>query len=124
MKVICCVFQGSIIGPTLWNIYHDEVLSSTVTTVEYADDLGILVLKKNGRIVEVTANRSIRQIIMSPTRKKLSLAPQKIEVVLLIAGIKIKTITVEVGETRITSQKDKKYLGLRFNRNRTIRHHV
>lgn len=74
--------------------------------------------------MEVTTNRCIRQIITWPTRNKLSIAPHEIEFVRLIAERKVKTIIAEVVETRITSQKNIKYLGVRFNINMTMRHHV
>lgn len=67
--------------------------------VGYADDLGIVVLGKNTRIEQVTVNRSIRQKTTWLTRKKLSLATQKTEVVLLTPEIKVKSIIVKVGET-------------------------
>lgn len=45
------VSQGSVLGPTLWNVAYDDVLSLSLpkgaSTVPYADGLGILVEAKS-----------------------------------------------------------------------------
>lgn len=46
MKMTCGVTQGSILGPSLWNIYFDSVLSAhlsdNVLLVGYANDTALM----------------------------------------------------------------------------------
>lgn len=47
MDITCGVSQGSVLGPTLWNLYYDEVLKirvpKQVTSVGYANDLSVVI---------------------------------------------------------------------------------
>lgn len=62
--VICGVPQGSILGPTLWNAYYDDVLridkEDGVEFIAYTDDLAVLVKGYNKEILE---NKSTRMMV-------------------------------------------------------------
>nr|XP_023017689.1 uncharacterized protein LOC111506728 [Leptinotarsa decemlineata] len=58
------------------------------------------------------------------TAKQLKLAPQKSEVVLLAAGRKLKSNTIELKETNIRSQESVKYLGIHMDQNMKMGAHV
>lgn len=128
MRMTCGVPQGSVIGPTMWNLYYDGVFKipvpNGVKLIGYADDLAILVVEKTAIQLENTANRVIRDVLEWMDQKKLKLAEQKTEAVLLAAGRKIKNITVRVNNLEITSQENLKYLGIHLDRNMYMGHHI
>ena len=85
--------QGSMLGPTLWNILYDQVLRlklpEGVTNIAYADDLAVLVCAENQIELENRANGSLRRIDGWMQRNGLQLAPQKTEAI-VFKGLKIE----------------------------------
>lgn len=120
--------QGSVLGPLLWNILYDELLRfwlpEGVTIVGYADDIVILVMGKSGNEIENRTNRALNIINKWMTDKKLKLAPNKTEAVILAGRRKLQSITLEIDDIRISSVEALKYLGVTFDRNMTMRKHV
>lgn len=47
LKVTCGIPQGSVLDPTLWNVYYSHLfempVSSRVHSIEYADNLAMIV---------------------------------------------------------------------------------
>lgn len=90
----------------------------------YADDLGIVVVDKDIRTLERKANQAIDNITEWLSSRRLKLAPQKTEAVLLVGGRKIRGFEVTVGDAKIPSQESVKYLGIHLNRNMSMSLHV
>lgn len=128
MEMTCGVPQGSVLGPTLWNIYYDGILRipvpRSVKLIGYADDIGIVVVEKDEDKVKSTANRTLSNIIGWLRTKDLSLAPQKTEMVILAGGRTIKETEVVVEDVVIRSQESIKYLGIYLDRNMRMAYHV
>lgn len=66
--------QGSVLGPTLWNIlYNCSILEldvpEGVTLLAYADDLAILIVGKNEDEIEVKA-KIVMELSTSWMRRK------------------------------------------------------
>lgn len=80
--------QGSVLGPTLWNVAYDGVLRLNLPagaeTIAYADDLALMVFAKTPEEVEEVTNDALDEISSWMSRHSLRLAPEKNEAVVLI----------------------------------------
>ena len=128
LELTCGVPQGSVLGPPLWNIMYDEVLRiempEGVTSIAYADDLAIVAVAKTGTILQNKINTALTGVREWLIGKKLELAPEKTEVVLLSGRRNLKCITVNVGGTEVSSKENIKYLGIHFDKDLKMVEHV
>lgn len=73
--------QGSVLGPTLWNILYDDVMEvevhEDVTLVCYADDLAAVVIGDSVAEVERRGNEALERISEWMGKNHLRMAPQK-----------------------------------------------
>ncbi|KAA5634955.1 hypothetical protein F3G63_34325, partial [Pseudomonas aeruginosa] len=86
-KVTGGVPQGSILGPTLWNILYDGVLrlelGDGAQLIGFADDLALVVsAKKEAELMAIT-NVALQKISAWMKQKRLHLAPEKTEAIVL-----------------------------------------
>lgn len=74
--------QGSVLGPTLWNLYYDEVLSlrmpENVTTAGYADELASIVNGSSEEDIQRDVKMATGAIKAWVDSRGLALAGQKI----------------------------------------------
>lgn len=79
--------QGSVLGPTLWNVMYDGILRLQIpygaTVVGFADDIAVVVVAKEVRQVEARSNAAIRSIQEWLLSAGLELAGHKTEAVLI-----------------------------------------
>lgn len=108
--------QGSVLGPTLWNILYDGVLNLAlmdgVTTVAYADDLALIVEAEDASDLMFKANESIDIIADWMKINGLEIAPSKTEAIILRGPRKREHIYFEVVGKKITPGREIKYLGV------------
>nr|CAI5854774.1 unnamed protein product [Callosobruchus analis] len=120
--------QGSILGPTLWNIVYDDVLRIEmprgVTTIAYADDLAIVVTARDEEEIMVKANWAIEEVSCWLERRELTVAPEKTEAVLLTKRRKVGEIRFNVKGQNILPQRAIKYLGVWLDRKLTFKEHI
>lgn len=87
MPVTCGVPQGSVLGPTLWNVFYDGILRlpvpEGVKLVAFADDVAVIAVAHNAELVERLVNPVLIQIVEWMTENGLQLAPDKSECVVL-----------------------------------------
>ena len=128
IHLTCGVPQGSVLGPLLWNMYFDDVfrveMSAGVTLIGYADDLALVAVGRSGILLTHTINTEIGELREWLKGKKLTIAAEKTEVVLLSGRRKLREITVTVGDKVVTSKESLKYLGIIFDRNMTKTEHI
>ena len=83
----CGVPQGSVLGPTLWNIAYDSVLSLSVRgnvhLVAYADDLAIIATARKETELQANMNHALRLVKKEITEKGLKIAIDKTEAIFL-----------------------------------------
>lgn len=108
--------QGSVPGPTLWNIMYDGVLrlklDQRVTTLAYADDLALLVEGEDKTQLKVMANRALTKIGKWMKENGLTLAPEKTEAIILKGPRDRTEMGIVVDGRQITPGKALKYLGV------------
>ncbi|XP_060665572.1 uncharacterized protein LOC132797816 [Drosophila nasuta] len=92
--------QGSVLGPTLWNLMYDGILRLRlppgVKMIGFADDVAIVAVGKHLRELEIATNRAIVQAQEWLTNAGLSLAEHKTEAVLISSRKTVETANLTV----------------------------
>lgn len=108
--------QGSVLGPTLWNILYDGLLRMAqpegATVIGFADDIAIVVVAKGEDSLMNVANATLQRISNWLENKELRLAPEKTEAVLLTKKRKMSPILFEVQGVTVAPKRAIKYLGI------------
>ncbi|CAB0031150.1 unnamed protein product, partial [Trichogramma brassicae] len=109
-SVTAGVPQGSVLGPTLWDVMYDSILrlnlQRSVNIVGFADDIALVALAKHLWQVENHLNAAVAQVREALLRLSLATADQKTEVLLLTSRKRLESITITVGDCHI------EYLGV------------
>lgn len=127
-SMTCGVPQGSVLGPTLWNLFYDPVLRLEtelgVRLVAYADDLAVVATAKAEADLERIVNNTLGKVDSWLTENGLALAPHKSEAVLLIGRRRPGPMSFEVSGQPVRIQRQTTYLGVEFDTGRSFLPHV
>lgn len=120
--------QGSVLGPTLWNVMYDGVLRlpvpSEVKIIGFADDVALVVTAKYREEVVEVCTRTVRQVRQWLATVGLQLAEHKTEAVLITGRYRTESITLEVGAQAIVSQPSIRYLGVMIDSRLSYKSHL
>ncbi|XP_068148345.1 uncharacterized protein [Drosophila tropicalis] len=120
--------QGSVIGPTLWNVMYDTVLRLDMPTdtriVGFVDDIAIVTVAKDIQQAEENTNAAVFRILEWMEANSLSIAAHKTEAVLISSRKKVETARIEVAGCSITSKPAIKYLGVMMDHRLTFKAHL
>ena len=116
VDMTCGVPQGSVLGPTLWNVLYDEVLrlelSQNCTLTAYADDLALTITARTTAALERNANEAINKIDMWMNANHLALAKHKTEAIMIAGRKKFIKPILKIGKETIKMVPTLKYLGV------------
>lgn len=112
--------QGSILGPTLWNLCMDAFLSADpeapMEKVAYADDVANIVSAQNRRELEMRLREVTMEIERWTDAQKLELSTQKF-VYMLLKGKLHRNPIVRLNNDTIRRATVVKYLGVHLDSN-------
>lgn len=121
--------QGSVLGPTLWNILYDDVMHSCdgigVELICYADDLAVIIKADKAEELVDLGNRALYAVKSWMDTNRLEMAPEKTSSVVFSWSVKHKReITFTIGEHVVRPAKHVKYLGVTLDFSLTFSRHV
>ncbi|GBP78324.1 Putative 115 kDa protein in type-1 retrotransposable element R1DM [Eumeta japonica] len=122
-----CV-QGSICGPTFWNIIIDSLLQrltdAKVHCQAFADDVVLAFSSESSSTIENAANEAMKIVTKWGSENKLNFAPQKTQAMVLTKKLKFQNPTIQMAGSQINLVEEIKVLGLIIDTRLNFRSHV
>lgn len=124
----CGVPQGSVLGPSLWNAFYDDLLDTDmppgVQLVAFADDVAVIGTSRTGPSAAALINPVLEMVNRWMRDNGLTVAPQKSEAVVL-TGKYVFTDPVLLIEGHVIPVKPSiRYLGVELDTRLSFTAHI
>ena len=131
LDINCGVSQGSILGPLLFLIYVNDIVSSSncLNFILFADDTNIFYSHKNINIIFETVNRELIKINEWFQANKLSLNTTKTKYTIfakssIINQLPLKLPLLKINNTDVKRAYSSKFLGVILDEHLTWKDHI
>lgn len=119
--------QGSVLGPTLWNLMYDGVLrlpyAAGVLPTAYADDLALVVQGEDEENLKRGVRDATRMVGRWLEGRELKIAPEKTEI-LILKGTRKLDVVFDVLGVAVAARKEVVYLGVTLRRGPSFTGHI
>ena len=129
MSITAGVPQGSILGPTLWNVLYNGVvtlgLPPGAEVIGFADDIALTVFGESIEEIELLTSDAVSRFESWMQLMRLEIAHKKTEFLITSSHKTVQSGSIQIGDERIESIRHLKYLGviiddrLRFRKHST-----
>lgn len=120
--------QGSVLGPTLWNIMYDGVLrvrhEAGVSSTAYADDLALVVEATDGSALREKVERAVLKVIEWIEEMGMVVALEKTEILLVKGPRSSGGMVFRIQGCEIRAAREITYLGVVLRRGPSFSGHV
>lgn len=123
--------QGSVLGPSFWNLVFDDLLDELTThapecePIAYADDLVILVAGNSRVELQKAGQEAVTRVSNWCTRKKLELSASKTEMLLIKGKLDAeRPPIIKIDGRSIRGKQSIRYLGVYFESGFKINKHT
>jgi len=128
IQVTCGVPQGSVLCPTLWNLFYDGVLGlpmrDGIKLIAFANDVALVAVAHDVEHVEQLVNPALDDIVAWMTTNGLKLAPEKAECVVLTKKHSFRQPNLYVQGHQIQVKRSIRYLGVQLDTRLTFIEHA
>ena len=123
--------QGSVLGPSFWNLVFDDVLAELAESatecelIAYADDIMILVAGTARNEFQEKGQEVVTRVSAWCTRKKLTLSAQKTEMLLVKGKLDAeRPPIIKISGRNVRMEQAIKYLGMHLEGGLKVNRHV
>jgi len=127
-RTTCGVPQGSVLGPSLWNAFYDELLDINmppgVQLVAFADDVAVVGTSRTGPSATALLNPALQTVSTWMRDNGLAVAPQKSEAVVLTGKYVFTDPALLVDGHAVPVNKSIRYLGVQLDTRLSFTEHI
>jgi len=119
VKLSSGVPQGSVLGPTLWNVLYNDLLNvrlpQSVTPIAFADDIALVSKARENYNIEKDLTEAASSASDWLREAGLHIAAQKSEVLIITSRRKHNDVDVTVEGAKVQTSSSIRYLGIQID---------
>jgi len=111
--------QGSVLGPTLWNVLYNDLLDVrlplSITSIAFLDDIALVSKAKENFTIEKDLTEAAKRVCDWLKESGLQIAAQKSEVLVITNKRTHTNVDITVEGTIVHTNKSIRYLGVQID---------